>query len=152
MQTASISKTCFLFIVPAILALFPAAALQAVDAPGPARCDIQKGPCSIATASGMIIGFDIQPKPVKPLTKLQFVITLTDKGKALTNASVGLDLTMPGMYMGKNAPAMKHVSKGRYEGNGIITRCMSGRKTWQADITVDRGGSREAAGFVFEVQ
>ena len=152
MQTASISKTCLLLPVLAVLVLFPAAALQASDAASPKRCTIQKGSCSITTASGMIVGFDIQPKPVKALSQLQYIVTLNDKGKAVTDASVGLDLTMAGMYMGKNAPAMKHVSKGRYEGSGVITRCMSGRKTWQADVTVVRDGARETASFLFEVQ
>jgi hypothetical protein len=126
--------------------------LHAGDVAAPRPCDIQHGSCSVTTASGMSIELDVQPKPVKPLSKLQFIVTLTDKGKALTNASVGLDLTMPGMYMGKNAPVMKHISKGRYEGSGIITKCMSGRKTWQADVTVENGAAKDTAGFLFEAQ
>jgi hypothetical protein len=138
-------------VFASLLTSFPTY-LYAGDVAAPRPCDIQHGSCSATTASGMSIEFDVQPKPVKPLSKLQFMVTLTDKGKALTNASVGLDLTMPGMYMGKNAPVMKHISKGRYEGSGVITRCMSGRKTWRADVTVENGGAKETAGFLFEAQ
>jgi hypothetical protein len=126
--------------------------LTAAGAAEPATCAIQHGACQFTTPSGMTVEFDIQPKPVKAMSKLQFFVSLKENGKPVTDALVTFDLTMPGMYMGKNAPDMKHITNGRYEGNGIITRCMSGRKTWQADITIERSGTRQAARFVFEVQ
>ena len=152
MRTASIPKTCLALAFPAVLILFSAVPLRAADALGPGACDIQHGPCSVTTVSGMSIEFDIHPKPVKPLSKLLFIVSLKDKGKAITDAQVSLDLTMPGMYMGKNASVLTQAAGGRYEGNGVITRCMSGKKTWKADILVERGSARDRAGFLFEVQ
>ena len=69
-----------------------------------------------------------------------FVVIVTRNGKPITDASVRLDLSMPHMFMGRNQPVLKQVKDGRYEGKGIITRCASGRKTWQADVVVESAG------------
>jgi hypothetical protein len=99
-------------------------------------CDIQRGSCLIETGEGMTIEFDIQPKPVAAMSELSFIVNLNRGGTPLTDASTELDLSMPGMFMGRNRPVLKHVYNGRYEGKGIITRCPSGKKTWQAEVTV----------------
>lgn len=149
-MTAIISRrSCAVF---ASLFFYSLMFLTATFAPAAAPCAIQQGACSFTTDSGMTVEFDIQPKPVRAMSKLDMLVSVKENGKPVTDASVKLDLTMPGMYMGKNSPDMKHSANGRYEGKGIITRCMSGRKTWQADVIVERGGTRQAASFVFEVQ
>ena len=116
-------------------------------------CDIQRGPCIQETGDGMRVEFDIQPKPVTTMSGLTFFIHLTRNGKPVTDASsVVLDLSMPGMYMGRNRPVLKQLDNGRYEGKGLITRCMSNSSTWQAEITVERGKRITVADFEFEVQ
>jgi hypothetical protein len=55
---------------------------------------------------------------------------------------------MPGMKMGPNRVFLKFVRKGVYEGTGIIVRCPSGKRTWQANITLPDLGE---AKFVFDV-
>lgn len=114
-------------------------------------CDIQHGPCIMAT-NEMTITFDILPKPVKTMSELRFIVTVKKKDHPVTDASVTLDLSMPGMYMGKNRPVLKHVNRGTYQGTGIITRCTTGKKTWQAKITVGRGDPATIARYQFEVQ
>jgi hypothetical protein len=59
---------------------------------------------------------------------------------------------MPGMFMGKNRPALKQVSDGRFEGKGVITTCPSGKKTWQAEVIVARGEKTAVIDFVFKVK
>jgi hypothetical protein len=113
-------------------------------------CDIQQGPCVMET-NGMTIAFDIRPKPVKSMSELQFMVTVKRNNAPVTNAAVALDLSMPGMYMGKNRPVLKHLGKGAYQGAGIITRCTSGQRTWQAKITVGRRDPATIALFQFEV-
>jgi hypothetical protein len=116
-------------------------------------CDIQRGPCIREAGDGMTVEFDIQPKPVTAMSGLTFFIHLTRNGKPVTDlSSVVLDLTMPGMYMGKNRPVLKRMDKGRYEGKGLITRCMSNSRTWQAEVVVERAKRISVAVFEFEVR
>jgi hypothetical protein len=46
---------------------------------------------------------------------------------------------------------MKGAGAGRYEGKGVIIRCASGKKTWQAEVTVKRPKRTDVVDFVFEV-
>jgi hypothetical protein len=117
-----------------------------------ATCDIQRGSCLIETGEGMTIEFDIQPKPVAAMSELTFIVNLSRGVSPLTDASTALDLSMPGMFMGKNRPVLKQVYNGRYEGKGILTRCPSGIKTWQAEVTVKHAGKTAVASFLFEVK
>lgn len=137
--------TSAFFLVPVQPAL--CAETQAV------KCDIQQGSCAATTTEGLVIEFDIQPKPVVAMTELKFSVNLKRAGSGDQKVnSVLLDLTMPGMYMGKNQPSLKKTADNSYEGTGIITRCMSGRKTWQAIITAEQAGRTSSAGFIFEVK
>jgi hypothetical protein len=137
------------FFIGALLVLFA----RVVGSETSTSCNIQRGPCMQETGDGITIEFDVRPRPVTTLSELTFIIILTESesGLPLTDASVGLDLSMPGMFMGNNRPVMHRVSAGRYEGKGIITRCMSGRKTWQAKGTVEHAGKTVVVDFVFEV-
>jgi hypothetical protein len=137
----------WLIAVPTMHAIQPRSAIAAGDVP----CDIQHGPCT-TKANGMTITFDIRPKPVRPMSELQFTVTVKKNRIPATDASVALDLSMPGMYMGKNRPALKHVGRGVYQGSGIITRCTTGKKTWLAKVTVGRGDPAAIAQYQFEVQ
>jgi hypothetical protein len=133
-----------LWLIPALT--LPLSAIAA----GAVPCDIQHGSCVMET-NGMTITFDILPKPVRTMSELQFIVTITRKKHPVTDASVTLDLSMPGMYMGKNRPALKYLGQGRYQGSGIITRCTSGQKSWQAQVTVGSGDPATIARYQFEV-
>jgi len=126
--------------------------LPASSAENGTTCDIHKGSCIKETGDGMMVEFDVQPKPVSAMSELTFIVNLTQGGLPLSDASVVLDLSMPGMFMGKNQPVMKHAKNGRYEGKGVIVKCASGRKIWRADITIGHGAKNAIASFVFEVQ
>jgi hypothetical protein len=115
-------------------------------------CNIQHGSCVKRLGDGMTIEFDVQPKPVAAMTESTFVVTVTRNGMPITDASVHLDLSMPHMFMGKNQPVLKYIKDGRYEGKGVITRCTSGRKTWQADVAVGSAGKTAVVTYVFEVK
>ncbi len=135
-----------------VIALLSAAASAAPAADVRSNCDIQRGPCIQKTDDGMTVEFDIKPKPVAAMSDLAFFITITRHGMPVTSSSVALDLTMPGMVMGKNLPMLKRTGAGRFEGKGIIPRCPTGKKTWQADVIVVHEGKTDVAGFVFEVK
>jgi hypothetical protein len=125
---------------------------QAASKANAVPCDIQRTSCVQKADNGMSIEFDVQPKPVTTMSVNNFIVTLSRGGKPVRTAAVSLDLSMPGMFMGRNQPALKQVRDGRYEGKGIITRCASGKKTWQADVVIDLAGTTTIAGFIFEVK
>jgi hypothetical protein len=115
-------------------------------------CDIQQAACSRQSGDGMSIVFDVQPKPVASMSESTFIVTLSRSGKPVTDAAIHIDLSMPGMFMGKNQPVLTHRKDGRYEGKGIITSCVSGKKTWLADVVIDSAGATTVFGFIFEVK
>jgi len=108
------------------------------------NCDIQQGPCT-KEFSGMTVTLDIQPKPVKAMKDLRFQVTVSG-GKG--NAAPYIDLGMPGMNMGPNRVELRRVKDNVFEGQGIIVRCPSGRRTWIATVTLPEAGKGE---FVFDV-
>ena len=109
----------------------------------PAECDIHKSPCS-KSLSGLSIIFDINPKPIRAMTDLNFTVTISS-GEISENPYI--DLGMPGMNMGPNRVLLKEIGQGMYKGVGVIVRCKSGRRTWKATITIPNIGSVE---YVFD--
>lgn len=63
--------------------------------------------------------------------------------------SVYIDLTMPGMDMGKNTIALVGDSDGTFRAKGIIVRCPSGNRLWKASVLE---GERTVVEFLFEVE
>ena len=116
---------------------------------GPARsiknCNIQQGACE-SLAAGTKVTLEISPKPVRAMRDLTFRVTVADPGKI--SAMPYLDLNMPAMDMGANRVLLKQSSQGVFEGQGVIVRCMSGKRTWRARITLPGIGT---ADFVFDV-
>ena len=95
--------------------------------------------------NGTEVTLEIQPRPVKAMEDLTFTVTLSGMEPA---ADPYVDLGMPGMNMGPNRVHLRRTGPGRYEEQGIIVRCSTGSRTWEARVTVP--GAGEAA-FVFDV-
>jgi len=144
----SIGKSSFFVFICLSMVMNPAALWDAFAAePTPAslvKCDMQHGPCTKELA-GMTVTLDILPKPVKAMRDLKFQITLS--GGKIT-APPFIDLAMPGMDMGPNRVELRPVKDNVYEGQGIIVRCPSGRRSWKATVTLPEVGK---VGFVFDV-
>jgi hypothetical protein len=131
-------------LVLAVLLLSPPVAGSGKNETQDIHCAIQTGPCSQEFSGGKLT-LDITPKPVRAMQDLTFTVTLLGKHPA---AGPYIDLTMPGMAMGRNRVMLKEVREGIYQGTGIIVRCPSGRRTWKATVVFPLGGSAE---FVFDV-
>ena len=108
------------------------------------HCDIHQGPCTKELAS-MMVTLDILPKPVTAMKDLKFHVTLSGEKK---NTAPYIDLGMPGMNMGPNRVELRPVKDNVFEGQGIIVRCPSGRRTWKATVTLPEVGKLE---FIFDV-
>ena len=92
---------------------------------------IHSGPCT-KQAGNRQVTLDISPKPVRHMEELTFRVTMAPPEGLPSNLI--LDLSMPGMMMGKNQVALKRQANGAWEGKGIIVKCRSGRTLWQATI------------------
>jgi hypothetical protein len=108
------------------------------------NCSIHQGPCT-KDLRGMTVTLDIQPKPVTAMKDLKFQVTLSGEKKT---AAPYIDLSMRGMNMGPNRVELRPVKDNVYEGQGIIVRCPSGRRTWIATVTLPEVGKVE---FIFDV-
>jgi hypothetical protein len=124
-----------------------APALGAEPAKSIKNCNIQQGACESLVA-GTKVTLDISPKPVRAMRDLTFRVTVADSGSGEITAMPYLDLNMPAMDMGANRVLLNKSGRGVFEGRGVIVRCMSGKRTWRARITVPGIGT---ADFVFDV-
>jgi hypothetical protein len=115
-----------------------------------ADCDIDTGPC-VRMAGDMAVTLDITPKPVRAMRELAFVVTLQRSGVLVKRAQASLDLSMPGMEMGKNIVPLVPAAEGRYAGKGVIVRCASGRTDWKATVMVIEGERSSRAEFLLTV-
>lgn len=97
-----------------------------------------KKPC-IKKTGNVEVMLDIEPKPLQTLRETEFIVTISGSDKIPDKLL--LDLTMPGMFMGKNQVILKKIDKNKYSGKGIIPRCPSGKTLWQADIFIPEEGT-----------
>ena len=82
------------------------------------NCDVHKGPCT-ADLAGKRVSLDISPKPVKAMRDLTFILSLAGE-KPTTDPYI--DLSMPGMNMGRNRVILRSKSGPEFQGTGTIVR------------------------------
>jgi len=109
------------------------------------NCDLHHGACT-QNLAGSTVTLTVTPRPVKAMQDLLFQVTFT--GKLESNTMPYIDLGMPGMNMGPNRVQLKSAGIANYAGQGVIVRCPSGRRTWQATVTIPDIGQTE---FIFDV-
>jgi hypothetical protein len=110
------------------------------------NCNLHAGPCTQSFAENTVI-LEVTPRPVKAMQDLFFKVTLTGELSKAPKAPY-IDLGMPGMNMGPNRVQLKPAGNATYEGRGVIVRCPSGRRIWQATVTIPDAGQID---FIFDV-
>jgi hypothetical protein len=110
------------------------------------NCDLHAGTCT-QNLAGSTVTLTVAPRPVKAMQDLSFRVTLNGKLPPNTKPPY-IDLGMPGMNMGPNRVQLKSAGNATYEGRGVIVRCPSGRRTWQATVTIPDVGQTD---FIFDV-
>jgi nitrogen fixation protein FixH len=88
-------------------------------------------------AGGQEVRLLLSPWPPRAMRRLAFTVELPGYAGA---AIPVVDLSMKGMYMGRNRVDLSRDPDGRYRGTGVIVRCPSGRKDWEAAVTVPGKG------------
>ena len=112
------------------------------------NCDLHRGVCTQNLSSGSTVTLAVTPRPVKAMQDLLFQVTFSAKLPPNTNKLPYIDLGMPGMKMGPNRVHLKSAGNNTYEGRGVIVKCPSGRRTWQATVNIPDEGQTE---FIFDV-
>lgn len=79
----------------------------------------------------------ITPWPPVAMRETGFTVTLP--GYAGKDPPY-VDLSMAGMEMGRNRVDLSRGADGRYHGTGVIVRCPSGRRDWEATVTAPGAG------------
>ena len=107
----------------------PVPAVQAAKGTLPANMALQE-------ADGILVSLALNPYPPSMSKPSDFEITLTDTdGQAISDATISLDLTMPGMYMPPNKLDLESSGDGKYRSSGHFT--MRGPWRMEAIITID---------------
>jgi len=115
-------------------------------------CVLEKGPC-VKVIDSIEVLLSAEPLPLQAFKETTFIVQI--KGKKVKpqmllsppTEELILDLTMPGMYMGKNQVVLKRtVAEGekgalRFTGKGIIPRCPSGKTLWEARVIIPERGT-----------
>ena len=103
-------------------------------------------PANAATqkAGNLNVTLALTPFPPVSFQQTTFDITITDeKGNAVSDAQVSLDLTMPSMWMPSNKPQAQSLGTGKYQATGRFTM----RGGWQIAVIVERGSEKQTAFF-----
>jgi len=102
-------------------------------------CLLEKGPC-VKGIDSIEVLLSAEPLPLQAFKETTFIVQIKGKEVKLPKELI-LDLTMPGMYMGKNQVVLKK-EKGtlRYTGKVIIPRCPSGKTLWESKVIIPERG------------
>ena len=123
--------------------------LVAVTAAGktiPAPSDAPKLPENTAAqkVGNLNVTLAISPYPPASFQNGNFELTLTDdKGQAVTDATVSLDLTMPAMWMPPSKPNAQAVGNGKYQAAARWTM----RGQWRIEVIITRGATTQSVFF-----
>ena len=110
------------------------------------NCDLHQSACT-QNLAGSTVTLTVTPQPVKAMQDLLFQVAITGKLPPSSKLPY-IDLGMPGMNMGPNRVQLKSTGNTTYEGSGVIVRCPSGRRIWQATVTIPDVGQTD---FIFDV-
>jgi uncharacterized iron-regulated membrane protein len=99
---------------------------------------------STQKAGNWNVTLTLTPYPPVSFQQTTFDITVTDeKGNAVSDAEIVLDLTMPSMWMPSNKPQAQSLGAGKYQAIGRFTM----RGDWQIAVIVERGSEKQTAYF-----
>ena len=86
---------------------------------------------------GQEILLSITPWPPISMREVDFTVSFPETSG---DAPPYVDLSMAGMEMGRNRVDLSRGEDGRYRGTGVLVRCPSGRRDWEATVTAPGAG------------
>lgn len=92
----------------------------------------------------MIVSLALNPYPPSAGAPGEFDVTLTDlNGKAIDDAAITLNMTMPSMWMPPNQPALEFAADGKYHTAAPFTM----RGGWRIEVIITRGDTKQSVFF-----
>jgi hypothetical protein len=111
--------------------------------PGPATSALPEN-TAMQQAGDLVVTLALNPYPPTEYQPSEFDVTLADaSGKAISDATINLNLTMPEMWMPPNNLTMQPVSDGKYHAAGRFTM----RGLWQIEVIILRGSEKQSVFF-----
>ena len=99
---------------------------------------------AIQESGGLLVSLGLDPYPPSVTKSSDFEVILTDTaGKPVSDATISLDLTMPGMYMPPNQLNMQSSGEGKYHATGRFTM----RGPWRIEAIISTGGKSQSVFF-----
>lgn len=100
---------------------------------------------AVQTVGPYRVALTLSPYPPVSFNAAAFDVAVTDasSGAAVSDATVTLDLTMPGMWMPANRPAAQPSEAGGYSAPGRFTM----RGEWWIEVVIERAGEKHSAFF-----
>ena len=99
---------------------------------------------AIQDAGGLLVSLGLNPYPPSATNSNDFELTLTDaNGQAISDATISLDLTMPGMYMPPNQLTLQSDGEGKYHATGRFTM----RGPWRIEVIMTIAGKTQSVFF-----
>ena len=126
-----------------------AGGLQAVSSsgaplPAPATAGTLPQNAAAQQTGDLLVTLSMDPYPPSGGGPTTFTVSLADaSGKPVSDASVGLDLTMPSMWMPANQVNLPAADAGKYQASGYFTM----RGLWRIEVIIMRGGQQQSAFF-----
>ena len=92
----------------------------------------------------LLVSLSLNPYPPSGGDASTFVVSLTDaNGQPVSDAAIGLDLTMPEMWMPPNQLNLAAAEAGKYQASGYFTM----RGLWRIEVIITRAGQTQSVFF-----
>jgi hypothetical protein len=114
--------------------------------PLPPQVDSTKLPANTSEqkVGNLNVQLALSPYPPVGFQQTNLDVRLTDEnGQAITDPTVTLDLTMPGMPMPQNTLKANYTDQGVYHATGRFTM----RDLWRIEVIIQRDGKKQSAFF-----
>ena len=109
----------------------------------PATGPVSENPAIQATGN-LQVSLGLNPYPPNVTKSSDFEVILTDvSGQAISDATLSLDLTMPGMYMPPNQLTLQSDGEGKYHAAGRFTM----RGPWRIQVIMTIAGKTQSVFF-----
>jgi len=99
---------------------------------------------AVQESAGLLVSLGLNPYPPRVTRSEDFAVTLTDaNGQALSDATIRLDLTMPGMMMPPNQFDLAPDGAGKYHAGSRVTM----RGPWRIEVIITISGQTQSVFF-----
>jgi hypothetical protein len=117
---------------------------QGAPLPAPAVAGSLPQNTAMQETGGLLVSLSMDPYPPRGGSPTTFGVNLSDtNGQPVSDATIGLDLAMPSMWMPPNQLNMTGGEAGKYQASGYFSM----RGLWRIEVIITRAGQKQSAFF-----